>query len=136
MEQILETEGIEAHLYTWEQLRFEVGLECLGRTVQRTMGTMNYHKYIACRKGWVNKKTAKDDIDWATVMFKRYSRPEDWHKVHFSDKVYFGYVTQDKLRIIQKPDMRYCQNCIEEVQEPTKKKQKTLSLLSSCQAQL
>ncbi len=29
MEPILETEGIEGHDYTWEQLGFEVGLECL-----------------------------------------------------------------------------------------------------------
>ena len=43
MERILETEGIEARAYTWEQVGFEVGLECSGRTVQRAMGTMEYH---------------------------------------------------------------------------------------------
>ena len=89
MERILETEGIEARSYTWEQLGFEVGLECLGRTVQRAMGTMNYHKCIACRRGWVNKKTAKDRMDWATVMLQRYPRPDDWHRVRFSDEVPF-----------------------------------------------
>ena len=39
IECVLETEGIE------------VGLDCSGCTVERAMGTMNYHKYIACRKG-------------------------------------------------------------------------------------
>ncbi len=33
IKRILETEGIEARSYTWEQLGFEVGLECLGRKV-------------------------------------------------------------------------------------------------------
>ncbi len=34
MKRILETEGIEANAYTWEQLGFEVGLECSGCTVK------------------------------------------------------------------------------------------------------
>lgn len=33
MKRILETEGIETRSYTWEQLGFEVGLECSGRIV-------------------------------------------------------------------------------------------------------
>ena len=51
MERILETEGIEARALTWEQLDYEVGLDCSGRTVQRAMGTMDYHKCVSCRKG-------------------------------------------------------------------------------------
>ena len=48
MERILETEDIEARAYTWEQLGFEMGLECSGCTMQRAMGTIDYHKCIAC----------------------------------------------------------------------------------------
>lgn len=59
MECVLETEGIEARRFTWEQLGNEVGLDCNGRTVQRAMGTMDYHKCIACCKGWVNKRLAE-----------------------------------------------------------------------------
>ena len=32
MERILQDEGIEARALTWEQLRYEVGLECMYRT--------------------------------------------------------------------------------------------------------
>lgn len=77
MEQILETEDIEARAYTWEQLGFEVGLECSGRTVQRAMGTMDYHKCNACSRGWVNEKIAKDRMNWATVMPEKYPQPEN-----------------------------------------------------------
>ena len=101
-----------------------MGLECLGRIVQKAMGMINYHKCIAYRRGWVNKKTAKYRMDWATLILERYPRLEDWHRVRFSDEVHFGYDTQDKLKISQKPGMRYCQNCIEEVQEPTEKNKK------------
>ena len=66
----------------------------------------------------MNEKTAKDRMNWATVMLERYPQPEDWHRV---DEVHFGYGTQDKLRIIRKVGMCYCQECIEEVQEPTEK---------------
>lgn len=48
MERILETEGIETRAYTWEQLGYEVGLECSGRTIKKAMGTIDYHKCIAC----------------------------------------------------------------------------------------
>ena len=51
MEWILETEGIKARSYTWEQLEFKVGLEYLGRIVQRAISTINYYKCIAYRKG-------------------------------------------------------------------------------------
>ncbi len=43
-------------------------------------------------------------------MLDKYPQPEDWHRVRFSDEVYFGYGTQDKLRIIRKAGVRYCQN--------------------------
>jgi hypothetical protein len=48
------------------------------------------------------------------VMLERYPRPEDWHHVRFSDEVHFGWGPQGKILIIRKPDMRYCQDCIQE----------------------
>lgn len=90
MERILETEGIEARAYTWEQLGYELGLECSGRTIRKAMGTMEYHKCIACRRGWVNEKTRKDRLEYATVMLQRYPNPKDWYRVRFSDEVHFG----------------------------------------------
>ncbi len=73
MEHILETEGIEARAYTWKQLRFEVGLECSRHTVNRAMGTMEYHKYIACRKSGVYEKRPKNRLNWATTILQKYS---------------------------------------------------------------
>ena len=73
MERILETEGIKARGYTWKQLGFEIGLECLRRTVQRVMGTIDYHKCIACRRRWVNEKTAKNRLNWDKVMLDKYA---------------------------------------------------------------
>ena len=120
MERILETEGIEARAYTWEQLGF-VGLECSGHTVQRAMGIIEYHKCIACRHGWGNKKTGKDRVNWETVMLGQYPHPGDWYRVRFSDEVHFSYGPQDKLNIIRKPGMCYCQDCIQEHNQPVKK---------------
>ena len=72
----------------------------------------------------MNEKAAKDHLNWAKVMLDKYLHPKDWHRVRFNDKVHFGYGTKDKLRIIHKAGMRYCQDCIEEVQEPTEKDKK------------
>lgn len=98
MERILQEEGIEARAMTWEQLGYEVGLECTGQTVKNAMGCMNYRKCIACKKGWVNEKTARDRKAWAQVMKERYPKPEDWYHVRFSDEVHFGYGPQGKLQ--------------------------------------
>ena len=64
MERILQEEGIEARAMTWQQLGFEVGLECTGETVKMTLGSIDYRKCIACKKGWVNEKTARDRKAW------------------------------------------------------------------------
>ena len=124
MERILETEGIEARAYTWEQLGYEVGLECSGRTIKKAMGTIDYHKCIACRRGWVNEKTRKDRLEYATIMLQRYPNPQDWYRVRFSYEVHFGYGPQDKLHIIRKASMRYCHSCIQKNFEPAEKDRK------------
>ena len=118
MERILETEGIEGRGLTWSQLGYEIGLDCSGQTIQRAMGTMDYHKCLSCRRGWVNNKTAAHRVEWAQVMLNRYPESEDWHKVRFSDEVHYGWGPQGKLRIIRKSGQRYCQDCIQEANEP------------------
>lgn len=89
-EVVLETESIEARRFTSEQLGNEVGLDCSGRTVQRAMGTMSYHKCTACRKGWVNERLAERRVQYASTMLQRYPEPKDWQRVKFSNEVYFG----------------------------------------------
>ncbi len=100
LEQVLETEGIEARFYIWDQLGFEGGLKFSRCKVHRVMGTMDYHKCIALRREWMNEKTAKDRMNWATVMLDKYVHPEDGHLVRLSDKVQFGYGAKDKLNMI------------------------------------
>ena len=132
MDRILETEGMEARGLTWVQLGYEVGLECSGRTIQRVMGTMNYHKCIACRKGWVSESTAKRRFEWAIVMKERYPDDKDWFSVRFSDEVHYSYGPQGKIRIIRKPGQRYCQDCLQETNESTEKDLKKKACLGCC----
>ena len=61
---------------------------------------MNYHKYVACKKGWVNPQVAKRQKEFATVIYERYPKEEDCYYVRFSDDVHLGYGTQGKLHII------------------------------------
>ena len=88
LERIVEEDGFEARAMTWEQLAFEANLDVSGRTVQRAMGTIKYHKCIACRKGWVNESTAKHRVNWAEYCLRKYPAKEDWHRVRFSDEVH------------------------------------------------
>ena len=124
MEKILKKEGMEARRLTWKQLGYEIRLDCCGRTIKNVMGTMDYHKCIACKKGWVNASTTKRRVEWVTVMKERYFEKKDLYIVRFSDEVHFAYDLQDKIHIIRKSGQRYCQNCIQYTDEARPKDQK------------
>ena len=53
LDRIIQEEGFEARALTWEALGWEAGLEVSGDTIKRALGSMEYSKCIACRKGWV-----------------------------------------------------------------------------------
>jgi hypothetical protein len=101
MERILETTGLEGRALTWEQLGFEANVEASGRTIKRTMETMDYHKCIACQRGWVSQSARENRLRYAKEMLKKYPEPEDWYRVRFSDEVHFGWGAQGRLRIDQ-----------------------------------
>lgn len=75
-ERVLE-EGIEVRVMTWEALAYEIGVDVSGRTLQRAMGRLDYHKCIACQKGWCSAKVAERRKQYAEVMIQRYPEPED-----------------------------------------------------------
>ena len=112
MKSIIETKGFEVRALTWKQLGLEAGVETSGRTIQRVMETLDYHKCVACQKGLVSEKTAKNQITFACTMLEKYPDPEDWDRIRFSDEVHFGWGPQGKLRIIRKPGQQYCHDCI------------------------
>jgi hypothetical protein len=51
---ILRNSDVQTRAMTWETLGYEAGLHVSPRTIQRAMGSLDYHKCIACRKGWVS----------------------------------------------------------------------------------
>lgn len=67
MEKILEEDGFNARALTWEQLGQEAGLDVSGRTIQRHMGTMEYHKCLACRKGWCNERIKAKRVECCEI---------------------------------------------------------------------
>ncbi len=90
MEHILETKGLHGRALTWEQLGFEANVKASGRTVQRTMGTMDYHKCIACKKEWVDPRITNRRLEFARRMLDSCPNKNDWKHIQFSDEVHFG----------------------------------------------
>ena len=90
------------------------------------MGTMNYHKCIACCKGWVNERLAERRVQYANTMLQRYLEPKDWQRVRFSDEVHFGWGLEGSVRIIRKPGQRYCHDCSQEQPQPEEKDKRRL----------
>ena len=70
------------------------------------MGTLNYHKCLACQRGWQLPASKKNRVQYAELMLACYPHPEDWDRVRFSDEVHFGWGPQHQLQIISKPGER------------------------------
>lgn len=127
MHYLLQNEGFDIRSMTWEQLGAQVGIEGVHiQTIRTAMGSMDYHKCIACQKGWVSAPTAANRVRYAQEMLHKYPNKEDWHHVRFSDEVHFGWGPQGKLRIIRRPGERYCPDCLQERDEPVEKDRKRL----------
>ena len=80
--------------------------------------SFDYGKHLACMKKWLSDRAKADGQEWATVMYKKYPKHEDWHRVRFSDEAHFGYGPEGKLQIIPRPDTRYCHDCIQHQPPP------------------
>lgn len=90
MERILENEGLARRALTWQQLGFKVKLDVFDNTIWRAMGTLDYHKCLACQQGWQLPRSAANRVQYVQVILERYPEPEDWDCLRFSDEVHFG----------------------------------------------
>jgi transposase len=77
IEEILHNSDIETRSVTWETLAYEAGLDVSVDTIRRAIGSLDYHKCIACRKAWINKDLGKRRKEWASTMIDRYPDLED-----------------------------------------------------------
>ena len=126
---ILQDEGLElkGKRYTWEALAIEVGADITGQTMQRSMqAAFNYHKCIACVKGWLADPQEAKRVEWATYMLNKYSHKKNWRRVQYSDEIHFGYELEGKLRITRQSGTRYRWDCIQHRDPSAEKDQKKL----------
>ena len=91
MEKILENEGLDGRSLTWMQLGFEAQIEASEATIGKAMGTLEYHKCLACQRGWQSPTSKKNRVQYAKLMLARYRDLKDWDCVRFSDEVHFGW---------------------------------------------
>ncbi|KAF2818032.1 hypothetical protein CC86DRAFT_337635, partial [Ophiobolus disseminans] len=113
-DRFLQEQGWEARVLTWDQLAETLCFDVCGDTLRAALGSMDYHKCIACTKGWVSQKVAKERVLFCETMLVLKPNQDDWHDVRFSDEVHCRVGPQGKLRIIRKPGERYCSDCIQE----------------------
>jgi hypothetical protein len=81
------------------------------------MRTIDCHKCVACKKKWVNSKTARRRLEWASVMLKRYLDKLNWLRVRFSDEMHFEWDSQEKIYFLRQSDERYCHDCVQHAAE-------------------
>jgi hypothetical protein len=112
-DRFLQDFGWSARSLTWAQLAEELDLDVSDRVLQRHMGSLHYHKCVACSKGWVSKQLAQKRKDWAEVMLQKYPDPENWRCVRFSDEVHWSVGPEGKVQVIRKPGEQLCADCVQ-----------------------
>ena len=80
--------------------------------------SFDYRKYLPCIKQFLLDDAKKHRQKWATAMYKKYLRTEDWHRVRFSDEVHFCYKPKGQLQIIGRPSTYYCHDFIQHQPPP------------------
>jgi hypothetical protein len=111
MEDYLENADIRERAVTWQNLAEQCGIQrdppISGRTIQRAMGSLDYHKCIACDKAWVAPDVRADRRSFAREQLTERPTVHEWKNVRWSDEVHFGLGPQRKLRIIRRPGERH-----------------------------
>ena len=59
MERLSENEGLEGRSLPWLQLGFEAQVDASETTIRRALGSLDYHKCLACQRGWVSFQQKK-----------------------------------------------------------------------------
>lgn len=131
METILENNGLKGRGLTWEQLGMEAGIEASKMTFKNIMGSIDYHKCLACRRGWQSPRSCANRVEYARIMLEKNPVPEDWDQVRWTDKVQFGRGAQLQLRIIRNPAKDIVLTVFNIVKSP-KLRTKMFPLLGSC----
>ncbi|KAF2629618.1 hypothetical protein BU25DRAFT_316607, partial [Macroventuria anomochaeta] len=114
IERFLQDEGWDARVKTWDELVEEFDLDCAGETLCAHTGSLDYHKCIACCKGWVSQRCVRQRVKHSETMLALKPDKEDWRDVRFSDKAHWSVGPEGKMKIIRKPGERYCSDCIQE----------------------
>ena len=84
MDRLIEEYGMEARQLLWKSLAYEAGVGNVStQTVQCAMGTMDYCQCVAYWKGWVSPSTAKNQLEFATVILQRSPNPDNWKHTVF-----------------------------------------------------
>jgi hypothetical protein len=120
LDNFLQTQGFNGRRLGWLQLAEQVGITGVcARTIAITLGnSFNYASCISCHVSWVLASAARNRLQFATNMLRKYPKAEDWYSVRFSDEVHFSLGPEGKVRVIRQPGERYCSDCIQEVNEP------------------
>jgi hypothetical protein len=87
-DRFLQDAAWDAHVLTWAQLAEELDLGVCGNTLRSHLGSMDYHKCIACTKGWVSQKNAAKRVEHCETMLSLKLDKESWHDVRFLDEIH------------------------------------------------
>ena len=93
VEELLREHESWARDMNWDQLAQEVFTDrpVIGKTLQRHLGVMDYHRCISCARTWCTSDLAKERLEFAKAALEKRPQPTDWDCIAFTDKVHVGW---------------------------------------------
>jgi hypothetical protein len=85
-----------------------VEAECSDRTILRAIGQRDWRRCLACRRSFVDSKSAERRVREAKESLHRRPHGEDWRDIRFSAEFHVSAGASGRIWILRKPGERYC----------------------------
>ncbi len=98
---------------TYKQLALEIGLDVSRKTIARALRRVGYRRCVACRRQFINDKTASKRLAFA--YSHKSQTKNQWARILWSDECSFETGERGRLYVTRSKREKWHQDCIQSV---------------------
>jgi transposase len=98
---------------SYSEIKRQLNLNCSTSSICRALRAHGYHRCVACKRPFINKKQAEKRLAFCHKY--RWWGTTDWKKVFWSDESTFETGKRGKIYVTRRPEEKNCQSCIQSV---------------------
>lgn len=94
-------------------LAADVEIEASRNTIKKALASVGYHRCVACRRPFINKKQQKQRLQWAKDHIKW--NGEVWYRVIWTDECIFESGRRGRIWITRRAGERWHDDCVQSI---------------------